>query len=47
MTIDSVDWMVLTAYLEAKKRNDRESLRRVTADYLSLLDRRFEYSERA
>ena len=47
MTIDSVDWMVLTAYLEAKKRNDRESLRRVTADYLSLLDRRFDYSERA
>jgi peptidoglycan-N-acetylglucosamine deacetylase len=47
MTIDSVDWMVLTAYLEAKKRNDRESLKRVTADYLSLLDRRFDYSERA
>ena len=46
-TIDSVDWMVLTAYLEAKKRNDPESLKRVTADYLALLDRRFEYSERA
>ena len=47
MTIDSVDWMVLTAYLEAKKRNHRESLNRVTADYLTLLDQRFEYSERA
>ena len=47
MTIDSVDWMVLTAYLEAKKRNDREALIRVTADYLNLLDRRFDYSERA
>ena len=47
VTIDSVDWMVLTAYLEAKKRNDRKSLKRVTMEYLELLDRRFEYSERA
>ena len=47
MTIDSVDWMVLTAYTVAKKGNDRERLNRVTTDYLSLLDRRFNYSERA
>lgn len=47
MTVDSVDWMVLTAYLDAKKKNDRESLKQVTADYLTLLDRRFEYSELA
>lgn len=47
MTIDSVDWMVLTAYIQAKKRKDRELLRRVTADYLNLLDRRIDYSERA
>ena len=47
MTIDSVDWMVLTAYIEAKKASDRELLKRVITDYLDLLDRRIDYSERA
>jgi peptidoglycan-N-acetylglucosamine deacetylase len=47
MTIDSVDWMILSAYLIAKNQSDNELARKISMDYLELLDRRFEYSEKA
>jgi peptidoglycan/xylan/chitin deacetylase (PgdA/CDA1 family) len=47
VTIDSMDWMFLAAFAEAKKQNDGAMLTRISNDYLKFADARFESCERA
>lgn len=46
VTIDSVDWMFLFAYARAKQQDDQAFMRRVSRDYLGMVERRLEYGER-
>jgi peptidoglycan/xylan/chitin deacetylase (PgdA/CDA1 family) len=46
VTIDSMDWMFLAAYANAKKQGDLKMLAQVSDEYLKLVDLRFDYSEK-
>jgi peptidoglycan/xylan/chitin deacetylase (PgdA/CDA1 family) len=47
VTIDTMDWMFLAAYLNAQKQGDMKMIEQVSQEYLKLVERRFDYSEKA
>jgi peptidoglycan/xylan/chitin deacetylase (PgdA/CDA1 family) len=47
VTIDTMDWMFLSAYNDAKKSGDREALKRVSEEYLKFAAAKFEAAEKA
>lgn len=46
ITIDTMDWMFLTAYAKARKETEKEQLKRVAEEYLKYVDIRLDYSEK-
>jgi Predicted xylanase/chitin deacetylase len=47
VTIDSLDWLILSAYLRGIDSHDKDLMRRVSDEYLKYVDRKFEYCEAA
>ena len=45
ITIDSLDWYILSAYRDAQEQQDSELLKRVSAEYLRYNERKFDYCE--
>lgn len=45
VTIDSLDWMILSAYSRAQSQNDAELRKNISNEYIKLVERRFDYSE--
>jgi peptidoglycan/xylan/chitin deacetylase (PgdA/CDA1 family) len=45
VTIDILDWMILSAYNGARKQGDAELLRRVSDEYLKFAARKFDFCE--
>jgi peptidoglycan-N-acetylglucosamine deacetylase len=45
VTIDILDWMILSAYNDARKKGDSELLGRVSEEYLKFASRKFDYCE--
>jgi peptidoglycan-N-acetylglucosamine deacetylase len=46
VTIDSMDWMFLAAYADARRQGDAKMLRRVSEEYLKYADLAFDFSEK-
>jgi peptidoglycan/xylan/chitin deacetylase (PgdA/CDA1 family) len=47
VTIDSMDWMFLAAYADARTRGDLEMSNRVSEEYLRFVELRLDFSEKA
>ncbi|HEX8921483.1 MAG TPA: polysaccharide deacetylase family protein [Pyrinomonadaceae bacterium] len=47
VTIDTMDWMVLAAYLKARTQGDAEMLKRVSDEYLKFAALKLEFCEKA
>ena len=47
ITIDSLDWYILAAYRDAQEQSDSEMMKRVSAEYVRYVERRFDYCEQA
>src|SRR5215475_15766350 len=47
VTVDVMDWMILSAYADARAESDGEKMRRVSEEYLKFADRKFDFCERA
>lgn len=45
VTIDTMDWMFMAAYLKAKNQNDSEMMKRVAEEYLKFVDLKFAFCE--
>jgi peptidoglycan-N-acetylglucosamine deacetylase len=45
VTIDILDWMILSAYNDARKKGDSELLKRVSEEYLKFAERKFDFCE--
>jgi peptidoglycan-N-acetylglucosamine deacetylase len=45
VTIDSLDWLILSGYLRGIDSHDKDLMRRVSDEYLKYVDRKFEYCE--
>jgi peptidoglycan/xylan/chitin deacetylase (PgdA/CDA1 family) len=45
VTIDSMDWLFGTVYDDARRRGDRETMRRVAAEYVPYMERMLEFYE--
>jgi peptidoglycan-N-acetylglucosamine deacetylase len=45
VTIDILDWMILSAYNDARKQGDAELLRQVSDEYLKFAARKFDFCE--
>ena len=46
VSIDTMDWMILSAYAAAQKKGDRKMMKRVSDEYLKFVDVRFDYTEK-
>lgn len=46
VTIDTMDWVFLSAYVKARDRGDAEMMRRVSAEYLKFAGLKFDFSEK-
>ncbi|HWS99622.1 MAG TPA: polysaccharide deacetylase family protein [Pyrinomonadaceae bacterium] len=46
VTIDTMDWMFLTAYNDARARGDGETLKRVSEEYLKFAAQKFDFCEK-
>ena len=46
ITIDTMDWMFLAAYTQARARGDVEMIKRVSAEYLKFVGLKFDFSEK-
>lgn len=46
VTIDTMDWMFLSAYLKARNEGDKAMMKRVSEEYVKYVDQRFEFSEK-
>jgi peptidoglycan/xylan/chitin deacetylase (PgdA/CDA1 family) len=46
VTIDTMDWMILSAYLKARAQGDAEMMKRVSEEYLKFAGLRFEFCEK-
>jgi len=47
VTIDSLDWLILSAYLRGIDSHDKDLMQRVSDEYIKYVDRKFEYCEAA
>lgn len=47
VTVDTMDWMFLSAFANAQKQNDAKMLSQVSEDYLKFAGLRFDYCEKA
>jgi peptidoglycan-N-acetylglucosamine deacetylase len=45
VTIDILDWMILSAYAKARTEGDPEMMKRVTEEYLKFAERKFDFCE--
>src|SRR5882672_672049 len=45
VTVDDMDWMILSAYAGARAQGDAEMMKRVSEEYLKFAGRRFDFSE--
>lgn len=46
VTVDPMDWMILSAYNKARRQRSAEMLKRVSEEYLKFAEERLEFSER-
>jgi peptidoglycan-N-acetylglucosamine deacetylase len=46
VTIDTMDWMFLAAYSNARKQNDSEMMKRVSEEYLKFAGLKFDFAEK-
>lgn len=46
VTVDNMDWLFSNVYTEAKARGDRETMRRVTEEYLPYMESMIEFYEK-
>jgi peptidoglycan/xylan/chitin deacetylase (PgdA/CDA1 family) len=46
ITIDTMDWMFLAAYSNARRQNDSVMMKRVSGEYLKFVALRFDYAEK-
>src|SRR5262245_6872191 len=47
VTVDEMDWMILSAYAGARTQGDSEMMKRVSEEYLKFAERKFEFCEQA
>jgi acetyl esterase/lipase/peptidoglycan/xylan/chitin deacetylase (PgdA/CDA1 family) len=47
VTVDVMDWMILSAYASARTQGDGEMTKRVSEEYLKFAERKFEFCEQA
>jgi len=47
VTIDTMDWMFLAAFEDARKANDEQALKRISDDYVKFAEAKFESCENA
>jgi acetyl esterase/lipase/peptidoglycan/xylan/chitin deacetylase (PgdA/CDA1 family) len=47
VTVDDMDWMILSAYAGARTQGDAEMMKRVSEEYVKFAGRRFDFSEQA
>lgn len=45
VTVDVMDWMILSAYAGARARGDSEMMKQVSAEYLKFAERKFDFCE--
>src|SRR5215467_6565525 len=45
VTVDDMDWMILSAYAGARAQGDAEMMKRVSEEYVKFAGRRFDFSE--
>lgn len=45
VTVDDMDWMILSAYAAARNQGDAEMMKRVSEEYLKFAGRRFDFCE--
>jgi acetyl esterase/lipase/peptidoglycan/xylan/chitin deacetylase (PgdA/CDA1 family) len=45
VTVDVMDWMILSAYANARTQGDSEMMKRVSDEYLKFAERKFEFCE--
>ena len=45
VTVDILDWMILSAYANARAQGDAEMLKRVSEEYLKFAERKFDFCE--
>src|SRR5690242_15434854 len=47
VTVDILDWMIVSAYAKARAEGDAGALKRVSAEFVKFAERKFDYCEQA